>query len=159
MVTDQVMKAPATPEVLAKTKGKEAAILKNIPDRTNKAKAPEMLVPKGTYPTEAATVAAFKDARAQTVALAKDTSKDLRAFASTGGPMSEIGRVPVAALPQRPHRAPHEADRGSEGDDGVPEVTGGAEAQKLRSAENLTERVNTHRRWRPALQPIRSPCA
>jgi DinB superfamily len=90
MVTDQVMKAPATPEVLAKTKGKEAAILKNIPDRTNKAKAPEMLVPKGTWPTEAATTAAFREARAKTVALAQDSSKDLRAFASTGGPMSEM---------------------------------------------------------------------
>jgi hypothetical protein len=90
MVTDQVMKAPAAPDVLAKTKGKEAAILKNIPDRTNKAKAPETLVPKGTWPTEAATTAAFREARAQTVALAKDPSKDLRAFAMTGGPMSEM---------------------------------------------------------------------
>jgi DinB superfamily len=90
MVTDQAMKAPATPEVLAKTKGKEAAILKMIPDRTNKAQAPEMLVPKGTYPTEAATVAAFKDARAQTIALAKDTSKDLRAYAMANPAVQEL---------------------------------------------------------------------
>jgi hypothetical protein len=89
LVTDQVMKAPASAEVLAKTKGKEAAILKNIPDRTNRAKAPEMLVPKGTWPTEAATTAAFRESRAKTLALAKDSGKDLRAFAMVNPAVQE----------------------------------------------------------------------
>jgi hypothetical protein len=90
LVTDQVMKAPATPDVLAKTKGKDTAILKMIPDRTHKAQAPEALVPKGKWPTEAATVAAFKEARAQTMALAKDTSKDLRAYAMVNPALQEM---------------------------------------------------------------------
>jgi hypothetical protein len=89
LVTDQVMKAPASPDVLAKTQGKEALILKAVPDRTQKAQAPEMLLPKGKFPTAAATVAAFNEARAQTIALAKDASKDLRAYAMVNPAVQE----------------------------------------------------------------------
>jgi hypothetical protein len=89
-LTNQAMKAPATPELLAKTKGKEALILKAIPDRTKRAQAPEMLQPKGKWPTEAATAAAFREARAQTIALAKDPSKDLRAYASVNPALQEL---------------------------------------------------------------------
>jgi hypothetical protein len=87
---EQGMKTPATPEVLAKTKGKEALILKAIPDRTKKAQAPEVLQPKGKWPTEAATTAAFKDERAKTTALAKDQSKDLRAYVVNNPALSEM---------------------------------------------------------------------
>ena len=90
VVTDQVMKAPASPELLAKTKGKESMILKGVPDRTNRAQAPEVLVPKGKWATAAATIAAFKEERAKTVALAKDTSKDLRAFATVSQIFQEM---------------------------------------------------------------------
>jgi hypothetical protein len=89
-LTNQAMKAPATPELLAKTKGKETLILKAIPDRTKRAQAPEMLQPKGKWPTEAATAAAFKEARAQTIALAKDASRDLRAYASLNPALQEL---------------------------------------------------------------------
>jgi hypothetical protein len=89
-LTNQAMKAPATPELLAKTKGKEALILKAIPDRTKRAQAPEMLQPKGKWPTEAATAAAFKEARAQTIALAKDPGRDLRAYASMNPALQEL---------------------------------------------------------------------
>jgi hypothetical protein len=89
-LTTQAMKAPATPELLAKTKGKDSLILKAIPDRTRRAQAPEMLQPKGKWPTEAATAAAFKEARAQTMTLAKDASKDLRAFAMVNPALQEL---------------------------------------------------------------------
>ena len=46
-MAEGTMKTPATPEVLAKTKGKEEVILKAIPDRSQKFKAPEPLVPEG----------------------------------------------------------------------------------------------------------------
>lgn len=74
------MKAPASPEVLAKTKGKDEMILKVIPDRTQKFKAPEPLVPSGSFGSEKATIEAFKAARAKTLAIAGGTS-DLRSFA------------------------------------------------------------------------------
>ena len=84
-----MMKAPAAPEILAKTKGKEEVILKNIPDRTRKAQAPEPLIPKGTYATKAALIDAFKAARAKTLAIAGGTS-DLRAYGMAGFPIGEI---------------------------------------------------------------------
>jgi hypothetical protein len=74
------MKAPATPEILAKTKGKDEMILKVIPDRTQKFKAPEPLVPTGSFASEKALVDAFKAARAKTLAIAGGTA-DLRSFA------------------------------------------------------------------------------
>ena len=84
-----MMKAPAAPDILAKTKGKEEVILKNIPDRTRKAQAPEPLVPKGTFATKAALIDAFKAARAKTLAIATGTS-DLRAYGMAGFPIGEI---------------------------------------------------------------------
>jgi hypothetical protein len=84
-----MMKAPAAPDILAKTKGKEEVILKNIPDRTRKAQAPEPLIPKGTFATKSALIEAFKAARAKTLAIASGTS-DLRAYAMAGFPIGEI---------------------------------------------------------------------
>ena len=48
-MVEGMMKTPAAPELLAKTKGKEEMILKAIPDRTQKFQAPEPLVPKGSF--------------------------------------------------------------------------------------------------------------
>ena len=78
-LVDSMMKTPATPELLAKTKGKEAMILKVIPDRTQKFQAPEPLQPKGSFASKAALIEAFKAARAKTLAIATGPA-DLRAF-------------------------------------------------------------------------------
>jgi hypothetical protein len=88
-MAEGTMKTPATPEILAKTKGKEEMILKSIPDRSQKFKAPEPLVPKGSFASKAALTDAFKAARAKTLALAGGTS-DLRAHAAAGLPMGEM---------------------------------------------------------------------
>jgi hypothetical protein len=88
-MAEGTMKAPATPEILAKTKGKEEMILKTIPDRSQKFKAPEPLVPKGSFASKAALIDAFKAARAKTLALAGGPS-DLRAYAASGLPMGEM---------------------------------------------------------------------
>jgi hypothetical protein len=88
-MAEGTMKTPATPEVLAKTKGKEEMILKAIPDRSQKFQAPEPLVPKGSFASKAALIEAFKAARAKTLALAGGTS-DLRAHAAAGLPMGEM---------------------------------------------------------------------
>ncbi len=88
-MTEGMMKTPATPEIIAKTKGKEEMILKNIPDRTKKATAPEPLVPKGSFASKAALIEAFKAARAKTLAIAGGTA-DLRAYAQAGMPIGEV---------------------------------------------------------------------
>ena len=88
-MVEGMMKAPAAPELLAKTKGKEEMILKAIPDRTQKFQAPEPLVPKGSFASKAALADAFKAARAKTLAIAGGTS-DLRAYAAGGLPVGEM---------------------------------------------------------------------
>ena len=93
-MAEGTLKAPAAPDMLAKTKGKEEQILKAIPDRTQKFKAPEPLVPKGSYASKAALIEAFKAARATTLALAGGAT-DLRAHASTGLPLGEMDTYQV----------------------------------------------------------------
>jgi len=88
-MVEGMMKAPAAPDLLAKTKGKEEVILKVIPDRSKKATAPEPLVPKGTFATKKALIDAFEAARAKTLALAGGTS-DLRAYGQAGLPVGEV---------------------------------------------------------------------
>lgn len=88
-MVEGMMKTPAAPDLLAKTKGKEEMILKAIPDRTQKFKAPEPLVPKGTFASKGALIDAFKAARAKTLALAGGTS-DLRAYAQAGFPIGDV---------------------------------------------------------------------
>jgi hypothetical protein len=84
-----MLKAPAAaPDLLAKTKGKDQAIITAIPDRSKKFQAPEPLVPKGSFATKAALIEAFKAARAKTLAIAGGTS-DLRAYANADLPVGE----------------------------------------------------------------------
>lgn len=88
-MVEGMMKAPAAPDLLAKTKGKEEVILQNIPDRSKKFTAPEPLVPKGSFASKAALIEAFKAARAKTLAIASGAT-DLRAYGSAGLPVGEI---------------------------------------------------------------------
>lgn len=88
-MVEGMMKTPAAPDLLAKTKGKEEVILKNIPDRSKKATAPEPLVPKGSFASKAALIEAFKAARAKTLAIAGGTT-DLRAYAQPGLPVGDV---------------------------------------------------------------------
>jgi hypothetical protein len=88
-MVEGMMKAPAAPDLLAKTKGKEEVILTMIPDRSKKATAPEPLVPKGSFASRAALIDAFKAARAKTLAIAGGTT-DLRAYGQAGLPVGEV---------------------------------------------------------------------
>jgi len=88
-MVEGMLKAPAAPDLLAKTKGKEEVILQNVPDRSKKLTAPEPLVPKGSFASKAALIEAFKAARAKTLAIASGTT-DLRAYGSAGLPVGEI---------------------------------------------------------------------
>lgn len=81
IVTGQVMKEPATPELLEKTRGRDASILQGIPDRSQRFQAPEPLRPTGRWKSKTEMVEAFKTERSATMTLAGDTQKDLRSYA------------------------------------------------------------------------------
>lgn len=79
---------PATPEQQAATTDKDAMIMKAIPDRTQKAQAPEPLQP-GKLGSRADVLKAFKDRRAKTLEYARKTKDDLRA---------RVGESPLGPL-------------------------------------------------------------
>ena len=78
MLKGQVMAAPAAPEKMALTAGKDDAVIKAISSREVKAKAPEMFVPSHKWKTTAETLAAFRAARKVTIAYVEKTPAELR---------------------------------------------------------------------------------
>ncbi len=87
MVRDKVMKAPArtTP---ANLKEIDDFVTTVIADRTNKAKAPEPVVPNKRFGSFEGTMKHFRESRAKTLSFLKDT-KDLRDHATE----SPVGKV------------------------------------------------------------------
>ena len=71
----QTMKSPAAPEKKAEAQGKDEAILRMLPDRSVKAKAPEFLQP---WPDHADLIAHFKQSRDRNIAYIQTTEDDLR---------------------------------------------------------------------------------
>lgn len=78
LVSEKIMKSPATPEKAAEAKGKDEVILTKIPDRSRKAQAPEQLRPTGRWATRAALVKDFDGMRAKEIAYVAETKEDLR---------------------------------------------------------------------------------
>src|SRR5580765_3192273 len=77
-VTQKLMKAPAEPEKKAEVKGKDALILENTTDRSQKFQAPEMLRPTHQWPSKDDLIAHFKESRDRTIAYVESTQDDLR---------------------------------------------------------------------------------
>jgi hypothetical protein len=78
LVSEKMMKSPATPEKAAEAQGKDEIILTKVPDRSRKAQAPEQLKPTGRWATRALLVKDFEHSRSQEIAFLKDTKEDLR---------------------------------------------------------------------------------
>ena len=78
LVSEKIMKSPATPEKAAEVKGKDETILTVIPDRSRKAQAPERLQPTGKWPNRAALAKDFEALRGKEIAYVTDTKEDLR---------------------------------------------------------------------------------
>ncbi len=86
----KVMDGPAaSAEQLAKAKGQDAVILKAIPDRTQKAQAPEPIQPKQRLGPREKVAAMYRSRRANTLAYAQKTTDDLR---------SRVGDSPLGPL-------------------------------------------------------------
>jgi hypothetical protein len=81
--------AAATAEERAATKGKDETIVKMIPDRTQKAQAPEPLRPSTKLGAQTDVVKAFRERRGKTLDYAGKTKDDLRAHVA----QSPIGPV------------------------------------------------------------------
>ena len=79
LIQSQVMKAAARTE-LEDVKALDEFILRQIPDRTHKAQAPEALQPGNRFGSPEASLKHFQDSRAKTIAFLK-TTKDLRQHA------------------------------------------------------------------------------
>ena len=78
LVSEKIMKSPATPEKAAEAKGKDETILTVIPDRSRKAQAPERLQPTGKWANRAALAKDFEALRAKEIAYMTETKEDLR---------------------------------------------------------------------------------
>jgi DinB superfamily len=83
MVAGQILKSPAAPEKKAAAQGAgtqktDELILKAIPDRSQRAQAPEMLQPKRRWATQNELVEHFKKSRDGTIAFVTGTQDDLR---------------------------------------------------------------------------------
>jgi hypothetical protein len=75
---NEIMKAPLNPDKRAETQGKDKIILEKIPDRSRKAKAPEVLKPTGKFATREELVKHFTETRAKEIAFLEQTKEDLR---------------------------------------------------------------------------------
>jgi len=78
LVQNKIMNSPAAPEKRTETQGKDEVILKNVPDRSHKAQAPEFLKPASRWPNREALTKAFEDARKATEDYVRTTNDDLR---------------------------------------------------------------------------------
>jgi hypothetical protein len=78
LVTNQVMKSPADPSKKAEVKGKDEAIVKQVPERSQKFKAPDVIAPKNRWSTPDAIISHFKEARDRSIAYVDTTQDDLR---------------------------------------------------------------------------------
>jgi uncharacterized damage-inducible protein DinB len=80
MVTEQVMKAPPRPAG-EDVKAIDELILTKVPDRTNKAQAPDALKPTNRYGSPEAALKHFVESRSRTINFLEKTD-DLRAHAT-----------------------------------------------------------------------------
>ncbi|HLJ48799.1 MAG TPA: DinB family protein [Bryobacteraceae bacterium] len=78
LVRNQIMKSPADPSKREEVKGKDELILKTIEDRSEKFKAPEVIVPKHKWSDPAEIVAHFKESRDRNIDYIDKTQDDLR---------------------------------------------------------------------------------
>ncbi len=88
MLTDKVLKAPATPDKERKITDEQ--VLAMVTDRNTKAQAPETLKPASKWQSITETMQEFDKRRARTIDFVKTTNIDLRSHFSSFGPRGEI---------------------------------------------------------------------
>ncbi len=90
LVTDRVMKGPATPDKIEERKQKDPVVIGGVVDRSQKFQAPEALVPTRRFATLDAAVAQFDESRKKTAEYAASTEDDLRAHSAPHPALKEL---------------------------------------------------------------------
>jgi uncharacterized damage-inducible protein DinB len=87
--SQQIMKTPAVARPEKSNSEVDRVLVTRVQDRSQKATAPEPLVPERKFATPADAAKAFTEARDQTIAYVKSTQDDLRTHVGPGpaGPM------------------------------------------------------------------------
>lgn len=78
LVTERIVKSPATPEKKEAAKDKDAQLRNQVVDRSTKVQAPEMLKPTNRWATQAELVKSFNTSRDKTINYIQTTQEDLR---------------------------------------------------------------------------------
>jgi len=78
LIAKKILASPAQPEKRAEVKGKDEAVLKQIPDRTERFKAPEMLAPTGRWTRPGDIVEHFRQSRDRALEYVRTTKDPLR---------------------------------------------------------------------------------
>jgi hypothetical protein len=69
---------PAEPEKRPEAAGKEQKLLRAVPDRINRVKGPDFVMPNGRWPEFEALIGEFEATRDRTIAMAETTQAELR---------------------------------------------------------------------------------
>jgi uncharacterized damage-inducible protein DinB len=88
LITNQVLKSPATPN--KERKIADEALLALMTDRSNKVQAPEPVAPKNKWQSVQQTMKEFEQRRSHTIEFVKTTTDDLRSHFSPFGNRGEI---------------------------------------------------------------------
>ncbi len=105
--TDKILKTPAAPRLATANAEYDRKFFEGIQDRSNKATAPEPIVPAGKFASPADAAREFTARRAKTIAYVKSTNDDLRAHA-VPGPVGQMDGYQFLVL-LASHSARHSA--------------------------------------------------
>lgn len=102
-----LLKSPAVARPESSNADVDQKIVMGVQDRSNKRKAPEMLVPTGRFATPDDAAKAFSEARDKSIAYVKTTNDDLRTHVGQGpaGPMDAYQFLLLMAAHSARHTA------------------------------------------------------
>ena len=133
-ITQQVLKSPAVPRPETSTSEVDHKLVAMIGDRSQKAKAPEPIVPSGKFETPADAAREFTARRDKTLAYARASKDDLRIHA-TKGPLGTMDGYQFLLL-LASHSARHTAQiREVEANADYPKAAAKAQAPVIPVAE------------------------
>ncbi len=90
VIQKKIMTSPAQPAKRGSTKAKDEQVLKVMPDRSQKRKAPDFLAPVGKWPSQSAAAAEFRKRRDANIHYIDTTQDDLRAHFAEHRVVGEI---------------------------------------------------------------------
>lgn len=90
VIQKKILTSPAQPDRRGSTRAKDEQVLKVMPDRSSKRKAPDFLAPVGKWPAQSATISEFRKRRDANIHYIDTTQDDLRAHFAEHRVVGEI---------------------------------------------------------------------